>query len=43
MSQTVKEVLITKHPAAQKLYEESILTGEPEDPHPIIFEAISPD
>ena len=39
-SQSVKEVLISKHPAAQEVHEECFMAGEPEDPHPIIFEAI---
>ena len=39
-AQSVKDVLISKHPAAQEVHEECIMAGEPEDPHPIIFESI---
>ena len=41
--QSVKEALISKHPPAQYIHEECILDGAPEDPHPIIFEAIKSD
>ncbi len=40
-SRSVKDVLISKHPAAQKVYKECVVAEEPEDPHPIIFDAIN--
>ncbi len=40
-SKSVRDILISKHPTGQKPYRECIIEDEPQDPHPIIFEAIN--
>ena len=39
-SPTVREVLISKHPPAKPAHPNCILTDEPDNPHPIIFESL---
>ena len=40
-SQSVKDILISKHPKGQEAYRECITEDEPQEPHPIIFEGIT--
>ncbi len=40
-SLSVKDILINKHPTGQEAYRECIIDAEPQEPHPIIFEAIN--
>ena len=40
-SQSVKDILISKHPIGQEGYKECIIADEPQEPHPVIFEAIN--
>ena len=42
-SSTVKDILISKHPASQPAYISCIISSDPEDPHPIIFESLVAD
>ena len=39
-SPTVREVLISKHPPAKPAHPNCILTDEPDNPHPIMFESL---
>ena len=39
-SSSVREVLISKHPPSQSAHSNCIIPGEPQDPHPIIFESL---
>ena len=42
-SPSVKQILISKHPEGQPAYSSCIIPLEPEDPHPIIFDALNGD
>ena len=42
-SSTVKDILISKHPASQPAYTSCIILSDIEDPHPIIFESLDAD
>ena len=42
-SPTVRDILISKHPISQPAYNSCIISSDPQDPHPIIFDSLDAD